>query len=253
MQTFEEYAYYYNMFYGDKDYIAEARDINFLIKKYAQLDGKRLLNLGCGTGKHDSELHKLGYEVKGIDLSPNMIDIAQKDYLEEGLEFECGDIRDYRDDKKYDICTSLFHVISYQNSNQDLVSAFNTAYDELMNNGIFIFDVWYGPGVLTEKPEIRIKRVGDEKRTFIRHAVPVLYAEDNLVDVNYEVLIIDNATDKVQKLNETHRMRYLFTPEVKFYLEQCGFELLACLDCNTLSSVSLNSWTAYFIARKVGK
>ena len=61
---------------------------------------------------------------------------------------------------------------------------------------------------------------------------------------------IDNLTNIVKKMNETHKMRYWFSPEIKYFLEQAGFELLACLDCKTLSAVSFDSWTAYFIARK---
>ena len=268
MLTFDEYACYYNVIYGDKDYRAEAEEINRLINEYSDnsmcnsniqssneayssdSQNRKLLNLGCGTGKHDREFEKLGYKVKGIDLSPKMIEIAETECIKGELEFECGDIRKYRDSCRYDICTSLFHVISYQISNQDLLDAFLTAAAELKDGGLFIFDVWYGPGVLTEKPEVRIKQVSDGKRTFIRHAVPIMYAEDNTVDVNYEVLAIDNLTNIVKKMNETHKMRYWFSPEIKYFLEQAGFELLACLDCKTLSEVSFDSWTAYFIARK---
>ena len=74
MENFHDYAYYYNMFYQDKDYNGEVRIVNGLIEKYGNPDfGKRILNIGCGTGRHDLELNKLGYQIHGIDLSDDMI------------------------------------------------------------------------------------------------------------------------------------------------------------------------------------
>ncbi len=83
MIRFNEYARYYNLFYGDKDYKHEAEIIDRLIKKYNYENAKnalKILNLGCGTGKHDHELNCLGYKIKGIDLSEEMVNIALNCY-----------------------------------------------------------------------------------------------------------------------------------------------------------------------------
>ena len=74
MEVFQDYAYYYNAFYQDKDYKAEAKQIDLLLQKYGQ-NIKKIINYGCGTGRHDIELSKLGYHCTGIDLSPLMIDM----------------------------------------------------------------------------------------------------------------------------------------------------------------------------------
>lgn len=255
MKNFDEYAYYYNMFYGDKDYATEASTVSMLIERYWEGDSKpkTILNLGCGTGKHDVELSILGYRVKGIDISENMISEARSNSHKKGLLFDIGDIRTYRDENKYDVCTSLFHVMSYQNGNNDLLSAFETANLELNDNGLLIFDCWYGPGVLSEKPEVRIKKIEDEHNTLIRQAIPVMYPESNTVDVNYDIMIINKENNTVYDIKETHRMRYLFTPEIELMLKESGFKLLDCIDCNSLEQVTFNSWTAYFIARKQKK
>lgn len=252
MNNFDEYAYYYNLFYKNKDYASEAKTVSSLIEKHTNGSNKpkTLLNLGCGTGRHDVEFTKLGYQVKGIDLSKNMISEAKTNYNKYGIDFAVGDVRTYRDSVKYDVCTSLFHVISYQNSNKDLSEAFTTAYEELQSGGLFVFDCWYGPGVLSEKPEVRIKHVEDDNNVVIRHAVPVMYPEKNIAEINYEVLIINKENRSVHSLKETHSMRYLFKPEIDFLLNDSGFELLDCIDCNTLEKTTFNSWTAYFIARK---
>ena len=52
MEVFQNYAYYYNAFYKDKNYIAEAKQIELLLKKYGK-QIEKIINFGCGTGKHD--------------------------------------------------------------------------------------------------------------------------------------------------------------------------------------------------------
>ena len=116
MEVFQDYAYYYNAFYQDKDYTAEAKQVDELLKKYGE-NVKNIINYGCGTGRHDIELAKIGYCCTGIDMSRLMIDIAKENSQNEKMpiHFEVGDIRNYEPEKKYDAVISLFHVISYQN------------------------------------------------------------------------------------------------------------------------------------------
>lgn len=253
MEVFGDYAYYYNMFYGDKDYAKEARDVDELIRKYSKEKAKSILNIGCGTGRHDHELSKMGYSVRGIDLSSNMVRVASDNYKQEigdTLQFGVGDARTYRDNLSYDIVTSLFHVMSYQNRNEDLIAAFTTAYSELKDDGFFIFDAWYGPGVLTDPPAVRVKKVEDDNNELIRYALPIMHWNENVVDVCYEVHIIDKKTAVTRVIKEIHSMRYLFMPEVEQMLQQCGLDLIDCLDCTTLDRPDSRSWTAYFVAQK---
>ena len=77
MEVFKDYAYYYNAFYHDKDYAAEGRQVDTLLKLYGS-NIRKVINYGCGTGRHDIELSKLGYDCTGIDMSPLMIYIARE-------------------------------------------------------------------------------------------------------------------------------------------------------------------------------
>lgn len=255
MKVFNDYAYYYNAFYSDKDYRAEAEIVNKLINEYSSIRVKNILNLGCGTGRHDVELESIGdYSITGIDLSPQMIEIAKGSVARghKGPTFYVADIRDYKDDYMYDAVISLFHVMSYQNSNADLKKTIMTAYNSLKQDGVFIFDAWYGPGVLTDRPTVRMKTVSDERNTIIRYANPVMHSEDNVVDVNYDVLIIDKVTSITKNIQETHHMRYFFIPEIRYMLEENGFQFIKCVDCNTLGDTDFNTWTAFFVAKKKG-
>ncbi len=128
--NFKDYAYYYDLFYQDKDYKGEAVAVADTLKKF-HINGTSLLNFGCGTGRHDRELAKLGYHILGIDLSKDMIEIAREnacDLLEKKvLSYDVGDIRKYEPKEKHDAVISLFQVMSYQISNADILGTFRSA------------------------------------------------------------------------------------------------------------------------------
>lgn len=252
MEVFQDYAHYYNLFYQHKEYIKEAQTISTLLQMYGTNRINSILNLGCGTGKHDIQLSKMGYEIVGVDMSCQMISEAVKNSNAENcnIPFMISDIREFDPQKQFDAVTSLFHVISYQNHNLDVTKTFSTAYKALKNNGIFLFDVWYGPGVLTDRPAVRVRKAEDETHTLYRIAEPCIHANENIVDVNYEILAISKSTGIVKQMKELHKMRYFFKPELEFYLNQSGFRLITCVDCNTLETPDFNSWTAYFVAQK---
>ena len=253
MEVFQDYAYYYNAFYQDKDYRMETQQVDILLKRYGN-NIKKIINFGCGTGKHDIELSRMGYQCTGIDMSSMMIEIAKQNaenLKEHNINFSVADIRTYKERNQYDAVISLFHVMSYQTDNNDILSAFQSARNALNIGGIFIFDVWYGPGVLSDKPIVRVKEVEDNNYRLIRIAKPVMDDKRNVVDVCYEVLAIDKKTNETKTIEEVHHMRYFFRPELEFYLRESGFELLDNLNCSTLGETDYNSWTSYFIAQAV--
>ena len=125
---FKKYAKYYDLLYLEKDYANESVYINDLLKQYGE--GDKLLEFGCGTGKHASFLSTKGYTVHGVDVSPQMLEEAIKQYsVTDGstpckLSFEQGDIKFYKSNKTYDSVISLFHVMSYQKTNTALDKVF---------------------------------------------------------------------------------------------------------------------------------
>ncbi len=252
MEVFQDYAYYYNAFYQDKDYKGEAAQIDLLLKKYGE-NVKSVISFGCGTGRHECELYNMGYQCSGIDMSELMIEIARKHVYEEGknIDFFVSDIREHKSQVKFDAVISLFHVMSYQIGNRDILDAFSAAKNCLRRGGLFLFDVWYGPGVLSDKPAVRVREIDNEENKLVRIARPVMHDKENMVDVCYEVLVINQKTNIVKKIEETHHMRYFFRPELEYFLQQAGFELICNLDCNTLEETDYGSWTSYFIARAV--
>lgn len=257
MTIFGSYARYYDVFYKDKDYAGETRFVVQLLRRHAP-DARRLLELGCGTGHHGALLAEAGYEVHGVDTSGEMLERARTRKAElapaiaSRLELSPGDARSVRIAKTFDAIVSLFHVMSYQQTNADLDAALATATAHLPVGGVLLFDCWYGPAVLAERPSVRVRRLEDDELRVVRVAEPVLRANDNCVDVNYHVMAIDKRTAQVEELRETHTMRYLFHPEVERMLADAGFELVEAAEWMTGRPCSLETWNAYFIARKRG-
>jgi SAM-dependent methyltransferase len=251
MSIFGDYARYYDLLYRDKDYIGEAKFIHDLIQTHAP-ESKNILELGCGTGNHATLLAKESYVVHGIDVSYEMLQIANErisQSLASKLTFTHGDIRQVRLNQKFDVVISLFHVISYQTTNQDLLAAFATAKAHLKEGGIFIFDVWYGPAVLTDPPAVRVKRLENELIQITRIAEPVMYPNENCVDVNYHVFIKYKNNDCIAELQETHKMRYLFKPEIEILLDKLQLQILEYQEWLTKKKVGSDTWGVCFIVR----
>lgn len=130
------------------------------------------------------------------------------------------------------------------------MSVLKCVQSHLRDNGVFIFDTWYGPAVLTERPELRVKRLKDEQCQITRIAEPVLHENDNIVDVNYDVFVKDKATGDIKEFREVHNMRYYFLSEISMMLEMCGFALEKAVEFMTEKELSEKTWGSLFVARK---
>jgi SAM-dependent methyltransferase len=254
MGTFLNYARYYDLLYHDKDYEKEAEFIHQLIKAYAPAS-RTILELGCGTGRHAVLLAQIEYQVHGIDLSQDMLQQFEQrrsqlsPTLAAQLKFSHGDIRNVRLRQTFDVVLSPFHVISYQTTNEDVLAALTTAKEHLKPGGILIFDVWYGPAVLTQRPTIRIKRLEDPKITVTRIAEPKMYPDKNLVDVNYQIFIKNKADNTIDEMQETHQMRYFFEPEIDLFLDQISLRKISCKEWLTDNIPDFDTWGVYFVAQ----
>ena len=105
--------------------LAEALYVHGLIQHHAP-GARSILEMGCGTGAHAAEFAGLGYEVHGIDASEGMLEGARARQaslapeVAARLAFSAGDVRSFRAGRRFDVVTALFHVVSYQVTNEDL-------------------------------------------------------------------------------------------------------------------------------------
>ena len=216
---FEAYSRCYDLLYRDKDYAAETAYVSGLMRERAP-QGRRVLELGCGTGGHAEQLARLGYTVQGIDLSEGMLERAQARravlpaQIAQRLTFSLGDARSLRLAASFDVVMAMFHVMSYQTTNADLQAAYATAGAHLAAGGVFLYDYWYGPAVLRQLPSVRVRRLHDELTRVTRIAEPVMHWQRNVCDVNLTLFVETLASGSVLQFPETHPMRYLFPPEL---------------------------------------
>jgi len=239
---------YYDLFYNDKNYVKEANCIHEKLLYY-NVSGKNILELGCGTGKHALTLSKLNYKIVGIEQSKSMINASQKI-----KNFECreGDIRTIKIKEKFDSVISLFHVLSYQLTNKSLQEVFRTAYLALKKGGLFLFDVWYAPAVIHQKPTLRIKKISTKTNTITRIAEPELLVNSNQVNVKYTFYDFNNISNQFKISEEVHPMRFFSIPELEFFANNSGFKIIEVQELITGKEPSINTWGICFILRKNG-
>lgn len=251
--VFQRYSAYYDLLYRDKDYAAEAAYIGQTLRG-ASPRLRSVLELGSGTGKHGRLLAASGFDVFGVERSAHMVEQARRATQPTGDagSFDCtlGDIRTAAVGRTFDAVISLFHVISYQTSNEDVLRAFGTANRHLQDGGFFFFDCWHGPAVLGERPVVRVKRVEDESTRLTRIAEPVLDSNACTVTVNYTVIAENKQSGHIETLSESHHMRYFFPPEISLIAAQTGFTLLKSEEFLTRCRPSEQTWGVAYLMQK---
>ena len=140
--------------------------------------------------------------------------------------------------------------MSYQNSNDELIKAFEVAKKHLTDDGVFIFDFWYGPAVLTDLPSTRVKRLENSNIKLTRVAEPALHAEQNIVDVNYDVFIEEKETKEVVEKKELHKMRYFFDTELEILCQLVGLKVLSRYEWMTDKLPGFSSWNVVWVVKK---
>ena len=219
------YAAAYDALYEEKDYEAECDLVERIFAERGDGGVRTVLDLGCGTGGHVLPLARRGYEVVGVDRSEAMLERARAKAGSGSFSFELGDIRDVRLGRDFDAVLVLFAVLGYQRSNDDVLAALRTARAHLRPGGLLLFDVWYGPAVLHERPQSRL-------RTVENGASRVLRASDGRLDVRRHLCTVDfriwqlDGDRLVAETEEHHEMRYFFPLELEFLLEVSGLSLL---------------------------
>ncbi len=255
-ENFLDYAKYYNAFYNDKDYEKESNYILDIFKK-ENFYPKTLLDLGCGTGRHAFQFALDNIEVSGIDLSNEMIKMG-KDFLN-NQKFPNstskptlinGNIQNARLNKSFDAVTCLFHVMSYQTTEEEALNCFKTAYDHLNDSGFFLFDFWYGPSVLKDKPSHREKTVIVEDSSITKISDSITDINTNIVDVNYLITVKDNKSSKVTTFSELHRMRYWFLPELFYLAKEANFSIENTGAWLKDTKPTDNDWGAWILLQK---
>jgi len=229
-KVFESYASFYDALYREKDYNAECDFLEEVFKKYSA-PVKSILDVGCGTGGH--------------------LSIAKEKAAEEGLSLKLkeGDARSFEFGEKFDAVVSMFAVMGYQITNEDIDKAFKRVREHLKSGGLFVFDIWFGPAVLTDRPSDKVLIIehGDEK--IIRMTRPDLSVMNHTVDVKFTVMRTKDNTI-IENTEETHPMRFFFPQELEYFLKNNNMKMLdICPFLKLDEKVTLASWNISVIAK----
>ena len=139
LEAYEAFAPYYDRYtelYGHEVWLANIEQV----ARGLGLSGRRLLDVGCGTGKSFMPLLARGYHVVACDVSPEMVARAR---VRAGGDAEVlvADARELPELGVFDLVTSLDDCLNYLLTDDELAAAFEGVARNLRPGGLFIFDL----------------------------------------------------------------------------------------------------------------
>lgn len=212
-----------------------------------------IVELGCGTGSFTQQLYKLGYDIMGIDLSPDMLNLARMKSQEMGYNIMYLE-QDMRELDLY--CTagtivSVCDSINYVLEDQEVIDTFKLVNNFLYPKGLFIFDF----NTLHKYRDV----IGDttiaENREDCSFIWDNYYHEDEHIN-EYDLTIFARCDEKDEVFRrsvETHFQRGYTLEEMKGFVENAGLEFIEAIDADTHEAPHGDSERVYIIARENGK
>ncbi len=121
------------------------KEIEFLIEALNISSGSRVLDLGCGSGRHSIELARMGIEVIGVDKVASFIEAASKSATKEGLcscTFRTSDVRELNNDfGDFDVVLALYDVVGSFPDESDNRAILSTIASSLRPGGLVALSV----------------------------------------------------------------------------------------------------------------
>lgn len=203
-------------------------DFDFDIPFYQKFaKGKKVLELGCGTGRVSIPLAKEGVDITGIDVSDEMLEEAKLKAENEKLsiDFQNQNIIDFDFEKKFDLILCVHNSFSHVNGLENLRLFFDSAKRNLKENGTFILQV-FNPDFyfFTRNPEEKypLKTYQDP---YSNQQVELL--ENNFYDdesqINYMKWYFQIGDKEFVK---SFNQRVYFPQELDYLVQLFGFEIV---------------------------
>ena len=214
-------AQFYDQMMGDGKYQGWKKLIARVVKQHHIATGK-CLDVACGTGNITKLLLELGFRVVGVDISAEMVRLAQEKFPQEN--FVCADVRDFTlsDELRQGItlAVSFYDSLNYLLTDQDMLHAFQSVYRNLPSGTIFLFDMntvahvkaaqRYHPRVLEGKNFYSVYRFGGEGRFWT---------------LNIDIFVKTSGSYRLAR--EQHTERGYDKKDILPLLQQVGFKPLA--------------------------
>lgn len=220
-QAYEALAPVYDDFTAHHDY--ELWLGNLLPKaRHHGLSGRRLLDVGCGTGKSFLPMLKRGWEVTACDISPAMLELARAK-ARGSAELHVADMTDLPVFGEFDLVWALDDAVNYLLSGEELGRALSGMRANLSPRGLLMFDVNTLQAYRTFFAEEQCVERGGRRLVWRGRGSPET-PPGSISEASFEV---DPGTGEAYIEIHVHRQRHFPEAEVLDLLEGAGFD---CLD-----------------------
>ena len=212
-----------------------------------------VVELGCGTGSFTQVMKNLGYDIMGIDMSPEMLNLARQKSADAGLDIMYLE-QDMRELDLY--CTagtivSVCDSVNYVLEDEEIIETFRLVNNFLYPGGVFIFDF----NTLFKYRDV----IGDttiaENRDDCSFIWDNYYDDDSHIN-EYDLTIfakVDSEKELFARSVETHYQRGYTLDEMKGFVEAAGLSFVTAIDADTHEDPTDDSERIYIVAREQGK
>ena len=203
---------YYHILYKDRNY-REAQIFMDNLTHYLNLpEGATVLDLACGKGRHAIYLNQLGFNVLGVDLSPNSITEASKNNNIH-LNFKVHDMREPFEEK-FDAIFNLFTSFGYFENDSDNLKTLISIKESLSEYGFAVIDFMNVNNVIENLVPEEVKTV-DGIDFHIKRYLKEGYIHK---EIDFE--------DKGEKFHFTEKVQALTLQNFEEMMEEAGIYLL---------------------------
>lgn len=242
------FAGLYDSLMLDVDYDAWSAYLLALIER--RLPERKVLaiaDLACGTGEISILLAKRGHTVTGIDLSADMLAVAQRKARAAGLSipFIQQDIRVFTLHKPVDVITVCCDGVNYLASCKDVSMFLSAAYRALKPGGLLLFDI---------SSAYKLSQILDG-HTFGEAPRDMAYIWQNVYDPDTRLIEMSlsffvREGECYRRFDETHIQRAHTREEMDALLTQNGFATLGCYAAFTEASPCDNTERIQWITKR---
>ncbi len=219
MITFSRSAQYYDALLtaSGKNYARESAVVGELIARYKRSPGNRLLDVGCGTGRHLEYLCER-FECEGLDIDRSMLGAASERCPKARLHLT--DMIGFNIGTRFDAIVCLFGSIAYLPTIQRFDQTVANFARHLAPGGVAIVEPWLKPNEwedgkvvasFADLPEMKIARMHVTRR------------DDCTAILNFHYMVA--LRDGVRSFEETHRLMLLTDEQYRAAFLRAGFEL----------------------------
>ena len=252
--VFNQYAQFYDLIYKRKNYKRECDFLEEIFQQYGPRLPRTILDLGCGTGNHMLPFLRRGYEVTGVDQSPQMIKIAERKFRHlKKAKLIQDHLESFVLNKKFDVLICVFSVINYLVDEKKILQFLRNAREHMTKRSLFIFDFW-------NKEAVERYYVPEKRNVFFlgekileRSSKTKLMSHEQLCEVHYTCALKDNGRF-LKRIQEKHLLRYFSIEQMGDLLDRAGLKVVGQHPfLNLNGKIRKNTWDITIVAKQIDR